>query len=203
MYVNLGIGIPTLVPNYVSQGVRIDLHSENGMLGTGPYPLQGEQDPDLINAGKETVTELKGCVYFSSSESFAMVRGKHVDITILGGLQVSKTGDLANWIIPGKMVKGMGGAMDLVGSGNQVIVCMEHVVEKNNKITHKILNQCQLPITGTKVVSKLITDLGVFDFQRENDITLVELFGGVTLDEIKSKTECAFKVANDLKTIKL
>lgn len=197
MYVNLGIGIPTLVSNYIPQGVKIDLHSENGMMGIGPYPRKDNVDPDLINAGKETISETKGCSYFKSSDSFAMVRGKHIDITILGALQVSRTGDLANWIIPGKLVKGMGGAMDLV-AGSRVVITMEHVAKGN---THKILDKCTLPLTGKGVVSRLITDLAVFDFTREKGMTLIELFEGVTLDQVKSLTGCNFEIANDLKTI--
>ncbi len=199
MYVNLGIGIPTLVPNFVDPSIKIELHSENGMLGMGPYPTEAQVNPDLINAGKETITEIPGCVYFSSSQSFAMVRGKHLAITILGALQVSKQGDLANWIIPGKLVKGMGGAMDLVASGSKVVITMEHVAKGNS---HKILDKCTLPLTGKGVCSKIITDLGVFDFERGNGITLIEMFEGVTLEQIKSLTGCEFNVANDLKTLK-
>lgn len=199
MYVNLGIGIPTLVPNFVDRNIKIELHSENGMLGMGPYPTEEQVDPDLINAGKETITEIPGCVYFSSSQSFAMVRGKHLGITILGALQVSKSGDLANWIIPGKLVKGMGGAMDLVASGSKVVITMDHVAKGN---AHKILDKCTLPLTGKGVCSKLITDLCVFDFERPNGITLTEMFEGVTLDQVKSLTGCDFNIANDLKTIK-
>lgn len=200
MYVNLGIGVPTLVPNYVAKGINIQLHSENGMLGTGPYPSRDQVDPDLINAGKETVSETPGCSYFKSSDSFAMVRGGHLDITMLGALQVSKYGDLANWIIPGKMVKGMGGAMDLVGCGTRVIITMEHVAKKN---AHKILENCTLPVTGKRIVSRLITDLCVFDFDREKGITLIELFPGVTVDQIKSLTGSNFEIANDLKTVRV
>jgi 3-oxoacid CoA-transferase len=200
MYVNLGIGIPTLVSNYLPQGVRISLQSENGMLGTGPYPKTSELDPDLINAGKETVSETPGCSYFKSSDSFAMIRGKHIDITILGALQVSSKGDLANWIIPGKLVKGMGGAMDLVSSGSKVVITMEHVAKGN---AHKILEMCTLPLTGKGVVSMLITDLGVFEFDRERGITLIELFKGVTVDQIQSLTGCKFEVSSNLKTLEL
>jgi len=199
MYVNLGIGIPTLVPSFVDPSIKIELQSENGMLGMGPYPTEDQVNPDLINAGKETITETPGCVYFSSSQSFAMVRGKHLAITILGALQVSKDGDLANWIIPGKLVKGMGGAMDLVASGSKVVITMEHVAKGNS---HKILDKCTLPLTGKGVCSKIITDLGVFDFERGNGITLIEMFEGVTLEQIKSLTGCQFNVANDLKTLK-
>jgi len=198
MYVNLGIGIPTLVSNYLPEAVKINLQSENGMLGTGPYPKSIEVDPDLINAGKETVSETAGCSYFKSSDSFAMIRGKHIDITILGALQVSKNGDLANWIIPGKLVKGMGGAMDLVSSGSKVVITMEHVAKGNN---HKILEFCNLPLTGKGVVSMLITDLGVFEFDRERGITLTEIFSGVSLEKIQALTGCKFEVASNLKTI--
>ncbi len=199
MYVNLGIGIPTLVPNFVDPKIKIELQSENGMLGMGPYPTEDQINPDLINAGKETITETPGCVYFSSSQSFAMVRGKHLAVTILGALQVSKDGDLANWIIPGKLVKGMGGAMDLVASGSKVVITMEHVAKGN---AHKILEKCSLPLTGKGVVSKIITDLAVFDFERGNGMTLIELFEGATLDQVKSLTGCTFNIASDLKTIK-
>jgi 3-oxoacid CoA-transferase B subunit len=203
MYVNLGIGIPTLVPNFADKNINFVLHSENGMLGIGPYPTKNEVDPDLINAGKETITETAGCSFFKSSDSFGMIRGKKLDITILGGMQVSKDGDLANWIIPGQKLKGMGGAMDLVASGSTVVITMEHInfSKKSGKTTKKILNECTFPLTGKRVVSKLITDLCVFDFR--DGITLTEIFEGVTIDQVKAGTECSFKIANDLKTIKL
>jgi 3-oxoacid CoA-transferase len=195
MYVNLGIGMPTLVPNYLKPHMDVYLQSENGILGMGPYPTPGNQDPDLINAGKETVTLIKGAALFNSAESFAMIRGGNLQLSILGGLQVSKDGDLANWIVPGKMVKGMGGAMDLVSSPARCVVTMEHT----NKNVLKILNKCTLPLTGKKVVNLLITELGVFDFTREGGITLIEIGKGVTVDQIKINTECDFLVASDLK----
>jgi 3-oxoacid CoA-transferase len=197
MFVNLGIGIPTLASNFVEPGVTIVMQSENGLLGMGPYPKQGEEDPDLINAGKETVTLIKGASTFSSAESFGMIRAGKVDITILGGLQVSKTGDLANWIIPGKMVKGMGGAMDLVASPSRCIVTMEHTA----KGAKKILDECTLPVTGVGVVDLLITDMAVFDFSREGGMTLTEMAKGESIDSIKDATGCDFQIASDLKTM--
>lgn len=197
MFVNLGIGIPTLVPNYVAKDINIILHGENGMLGIGPYPKEGEQDPDVINAGKETVTMIKGASIFSSSTSFAMVRGNHLDLTILGGLQVSQTGDLANWIVPGKMIKGMGGAMDLVGSHSKCIVCMEHLA----KSAPKVLPKCTLPVTTKNVVRLLITDYAVFEFRRDTGMTLIEIADDISLDTVKSTTPAKFHISSGLKTM--
>jgi len=191
-YVNLGIGIPTLVANYIPAGISVTLQSENGMLGMGPFPYEGEADCDLINAGKQTITELAGSSYFSSADSFAMIRGGHIALSILGGMQVSQGGDLANWMVPGKMVKGMGGAMDLVAGVGRVVVVMDHV-EKS--CAPKLLKECTLPLTGAGVVDLLITDLGVFDIDRRGGgVRLIELAPGVGVEEIKAKSEAEFAV---------